>query len=444
MRVFVCSVRELALRLPFFFLLLLFRPGPVCFRFPFVFEGWVRWRSLTHCELIGSLTAFYSPSNLRSIFGLFLSESLFSVTSGSTMSSQQRYPVRVRVFAPTRASESSATAAATTTAAGAGALHGGFHGDPARNNEFWVYPPHRRLVTPRWDTHLHASQFCSNHVVVRHGSDSVTTYRCLGHSAEAAEAPRPQLRRSPGEGCLVNGYHGDPARGHSFWIYPQHRPLVTARWDTHLAGRAFCSKHRVLSRGADGVVTCICLGHLGEDEDEDARQGGDGFTGSGQLVKGFHGDPSRGNTFWQYPPFRRLVTPRWDTHVPAQDFCTNHRVKQRKPNGVVMFECLGHSTTTQSNSPQHSLPLTVEECVKKWTGPVDQRGTLRDYVPILDLMAVHPRVMAASAHGAAIEHMNKVMEKEPTLLTSFEKTAAGFVCASFELQSELEARRYER
>ena len=66
--------------------------------------------------------------------------------------------------------------------------------------------------------------------------------------------------------------------------------------------------------------------------------------GTGQLVKGFHGDPSRGNAFWEYPNHRSLVTRRWDTH-DASTFCSNH-TRCGSGGGVREYICNGHSTTT--------------------------------------------------------------------------------------------------
>jgi hypothetical protein len=44
-------------------------------------------------------------------------------------------------------------------------------------------------------------------------------------------------------------------------------------------------------------------------------------SGSGPLIKGFHGDADRGQSFWVYPEHDQLVTPQWDTHGNAKMFC---------------------------------------------------------------------------------------------------------------------------
>ena len=67
----------------------------------------------------------------------------------------------------------------------------GFHGDPSRGHRFWCYPAHRRVVTPRWDTHSSPDQFCTNcTVMAQHrgmGSVVITEYICRGHAI--AEVP---------------------------------------------------------------------------------------------------------------------------------------------------------------------------------------------------------------------------------------------------------------
>ena len=67
--------------------------------------------------------------------------------------------------------------------------------------------------------------------------------------------------------------------------------------------------------------------------------------GTGQLVRGFHGDPSRGNQFWEYPRHRRLVTARWDTYN-ARRFCLNRERVGPVGGGVVAWRCLGHDPTS--------------------------------------------------------------------------------------------------
>ena len=62
-----------------------------------------------------------------------------------------------------------------------------------------------------------------------------------------------------GLGQVVNGYHGNPSRGNSFWVYPRGKALEVSRWDTHDAA-SFCSHSR--RDGQEGDLTkYTCLGH---------------------------------------------------------------------------------------------------------------------------------------------------------------------------------------
>jgi hypothetical protein len=65
--------------------------------------------------------------------------------------------------------------------------------------------------------------------------------------------------------------------------------------------------------------------------------------GDGSLHNGFHGDPSRGNSFWEYLKHRNLVTLRWDTHN-AKKFCTNASFVRNVGNGVKQYICNGHGS----------------------------------------------------------------------------------------------------
>ena len=67
-------------------------------------------------------------------------------------------------------------------ASGRGELIGGFHGDVRRGHRFWVYPPHERICTPRWDTYDRASVFCSNCVEVERHGNGIFGFVCGGHA----------------------------------------------------------------------------------------------------------------------------------------------------------------------------------------------------------------------------------------------------------------------
>ncbi|CAF4741393.1 unnamed protein product [Rotaria sp. Silwood1] len=74
-----------------------------------------------------------------------------------------------------------------------------YHGDPDRNNHFWVYPKNKELITPRWDTYK-ASDLCDNCTYLDKDSESeIETYQCNGHDNAAGsgvtQAQIPKRRR---------------------------------------------------------------------------------------------------------------------------------------------------------------------------------------------------------------------------------------------------------
>eukprot|EP01063_Lacrimia_lanifica_P012162 TRINITY_DN18771_c0_g1_i1.p2 TRINITY_DN18771_c0_g1~~TRINITY_DN18771_c0_g1_i1.p2 ORF type:complete len:106 (+),score=23.39 TRINITY_DN18771_c0_g1_i1:48-365(+) len=73
--------------------------------------------------------------------------------------------------------------------------------------------------------------------------------------------------------------------------------------------------------------------------------------GEGQVHGRFHGNATKGNKFWVYPKDKALVTPRWDTHLPAEVFCTNCRRVRAclLSGGIVEYQCLGHDKDAQNH-----------------------------------------------------------------------------------------------
>lgn len=56
-----------------------------------------------------------------------------------------------------------------------------YHGDPDRDNHFWVYPKDKELITPHWDTYK-ASDICDNCTHIDTDSNTeIETYQCNGH-----------------------------------------------------------------------------------------------------------------------------------------------------------------------------------------------------------------------------------------------------------------------
>ena len=88
-----------------------------------------------------------------------------------------------------------------------------FHGDPHDGHKFHTYPTSHSIdKMGHWDYYDEVHNICSHHEVLTPGRK----YKCLGHS----------------EGDhLYPTFHGDPARGRKFWVYPKDRKLVTHLWD---------------------------------------------------------------------------------------------------------------------------------------------------------------------------------------------------------------------
>jgi len=52
------------------------------------------------------------------------------------------------------------------------------------------------------------------------------------------------------------------------------------------------------------------------------------------------------HTFWVYPKHIKLITQEWDTHLPAKEYCNNHREDGVSTYDPLMkqYVCLGHTT----------------------------------------------------------------------------------------------------
>jgi hypothetical protein len=53
-----------------------------------------------------------------------------------------------------------------------------FHGDPKRNQRFWVYPAKDNIITPQWDFRVNP---CNNSKKLSGIFSSKDEYQCLGH-----------------------------------------------------------------------------------------------------------------------------------------------------------------------------------------------------------------------------------------------------------------------
>lgn len=134
-----------------------------------------------------------------------------------------------------------------------------FHGDPEREHKFWIYSFNGKAPEnyQKWD-------FVDDHrfVCTHHQHNGNNEYKCLGHS-----------KGDP----LVPTFHGDPSRGHKFWVYPLDKKVITPQWDFRTPD--ICNNKRSDGKNGDGIEEYTCMGH--------------------SIT--FHGDPSREHSFWLYP-----------------------------------------------------------------------------------------------------------------------------------------------
>ena len=133
----------------------------------------------------------------------------------------------------------------------------GFHGDPDRDNYFWVYPQGMPAMTPRWDTYLPGEKFCMRGKLILKYDDGREEWQCSGH------------------GKIVDDFHGDASREHKFWVYPKETEAQTAQWDTHEKAYDFCSRALKVSDLWGGIEEWKCQGH--KDEHIDDGYHGDSF-----------------------------------------------------------------------------------------------------------------------------------------------------------------------
>jgi hypothetical protein len=54
-----------------------------------------------------------------------------------------------------------------------------YHGDPSREHRFWVYPKHKSLQNPQWDTY-NPHDLCDNFTILN-GFTDTKMYQCNGH-----------------------------------------------------------------------------------------------------------------------------------------------------------------------------------------------------------------------------------------------------------------------
>lgn len=152
--------------------------------------GWCGSRQpappLTDWNLIPERLALHEDPDKRRFFSQWNKRQCEWAADGFSLNMRARLPRAVGI--PTQAkverevpqASSSRKRARSTSDIGTGYVgNDGFHGDPERGHEFWVYPSGKKLVTDQWDTYS-ADTFCSNHKFMRRHGD-VCQHQCLGH-----------------------------------------------------------------------------------------------------------------------------------------------------------------------------------------------------------------------------------------------------------------------
>ncbi|CAF0947365.1 unnamed protein product [Didymodactylos carnosus] len=117
-----------------------------------------------------------------------------------------------------------------------------YHGDPSRDNHFWVYLRNQPLQNPRWDTH-NAEQFCYNHKFIQSidGQQGIAEYQCQGHNTL---------------------FHGDTLKQNYFiYVYPMEHETkkhLENNWETYDIND-LCNNYQLVK---DGVIKIYkCNGH---------------------------------------------------------------------------------------------------------------------------------------------------------------------------------------
>ena len=204
---------------------------------------------------------------------------------------------------------------------------------------------------------------------------------------------------TPGSGVLgAGGHHGDPRRGHRFWVYPLHRRVCTPRWDTHDRASDFCNNCVEVERHSNGIIGYMCRGHGPKPMDVDRCC-------ATMVSMGFAADVAR----------RALL------------FC-DCSVERALDVAVQLGE----------HAPLRSLPRerrSSEEMLEWWT---TAPGTLPEYRRAVDSIAVSDDLMRTSPQSALLDTLRRAATS--AALLPFDRIALNAVRAAWELPTDAAAR----
>ncbi len=232
-----------------------------------------------------------------------------------------------------------------------------------------------------------------------------------------------------GSGTLLNGFHGDPSRGHAFWVYPRYRRLITARWDTHDAA-AFCSNASFVRSTGGGVQEYVCRGHavaapmtaenLEAKLVQLASMGFHNRTLSAQLLREAHGDLDRA------------------IEALLQRAATDDARSSSSSSSS--------SATLQRMLPPKMLRQSSATIVDHWTDHADM-DLPKEYLAIIQRVAITDQVMGTSAASQTVQMLDafgKQFDGGLGLTRSFEETVRLAMRASFPALNSASNQNVER
>ena len=255
----------------------------------------------------------------------------------------------------------------------------------------------------------------------------------MGHrGSKETQQQRLDPRDTYGRGQVVNGFHGDPTRGHRFWLYPREKPLVTERWDTHLPAIEFCKNHRKVVTGE-----YVCKGHIeteaprvpsaGLDDDADDAPTKQKLATLAEM--GF--DPSSAR--------RALDRHGGDVSAAALALVTGS----------------GNTASTSSPTPTPSAPASEPNSLQlplmrmvsvdmvEWWCNDEKRSRaakLEEYERARETISIADHWMHSSSNAGLIRKLEDDARQHNGMADSFERTALDAIRKAWSLDSDQKAR----
>ena len=255
----------------------------------------------------------------------------------------------------------------------------------------------------------------------------------MGHrGSKKTQQQRLDPRDTCGRGQVVNGFHGDPTRGHRFWLYPREKPLVTERWDTHLPAIEFCKNHRKVMTGE-----YVCKGHI---ETEVPRVPSAGLDDDADDA----------------PTKQKLATLAEMGFVPS----SARRALDRHGGDVsaaalALVTGSGNTASTSSPTPTPSAPASdpnslqlplmrmVSVDMVEWWCNDEKRSRaakLEEYERARETISIADHWMHSSSNAGLIRKLEDDARRHNGMADSFERTALDAIRYAWSLDSDKKAR----